>query len=111
MKLKHYLIASETNDYRPWITSSSSLVFFTAIIWALRLAVPASLTLAATYLNPADLMSRINTERSQRNIVTLNTNDKLIVAAQNKADDMLARSYFSHVDPDGQYVWPRIEAA
>ncbi len=24
---------------------------------------------------------------------------------------MLSRSYFAHVDPDGSYVWPRIEAA
>jgi hypothetical protein len=56
-------------------------------------------------------MNRINTERSQRNIGTVGTNAKLTTAAQAKSSDMLARSYFAHIDPDGNYVWPRIESA
>ena len=111
MKLKHYLIASEENDYRPWITSSSALVYFTVIIWGLRFILPASLSFAQGYMDATDIMNRINQERSQRFIPTLTTNQKLITAAQGKADDMLHRSYFAHIDPDGNYVWPRIEAA
>src|SRR5882672_8467061 len=110
-KIKHYLIASETNDYRPFITSSSALVFFTVIVWGLRLILPASISFAQNYIDPVDIMNRINSERSSRNITTVATNSKLITAAQGKASDMLARSYFSHIDPDGNYVWPRIEAA
>lgn len=56
-------------------------------------------------------MQKINIERSQRFIPTLTTNSKLISAATSKAHDMIDRSYFSHVNPDGQYVWPTIEAA
>jgi hypothetical protein len=110
-KLSFYLFPSETNDYKPFITSSTALVCFIVIIWGLRLAVPASISLAKSYIDPVDVMNRINNERSSRNIPTVTTNAKLIVAAQGKADDMLTRSYFSHIDPDGNYVWPRIEAA
>lgn len=109
MKLKYYLFPSETNNYKPWITSNHSLLFFIAIVWSLRLAVPASLGFADSFLDTSDLMARINNERSQRNIATLVTNDKLIAAAKVKADDMLDRSYFSHIDPSGNYVWPIIE--
>src|SRR5258708_4160029 len=56
-------------------------------------------------------MNKINEQRTQRFIQTLNTNSKLTVAAMAKAHDMLTRSYFAHIDPDGNYVWPRIEAA
>src|SRR4051794_20091398 len=110
-KIKDYLIASETNDYKPWITTSSALVFFTVIVWGLRMFVPTAVGFATTYLDPADIMTRINVERSNRNIDTLLTNSKLIIAAQSKSDDMLKRSYFAHVDPDGNYVWGRIEDA
>ena len=111
MKIKHYLIASETNDYKPWITSTTAMVFFTVLIWSIRIILPASLSYAASYLDATDIMNRINQERSSRYIATLTTNNKLITAAQSKADDMIARGYFAHVDPDGKYVWPRIEAA
>jgi hypothetical protein len=111
MKIKNYLIASETNNYTPWITTSSALVYFTVVIWGLRLILPASLTFAQSFLSPADIMDRINHERSSRSIPTVATNAKLATAAQEKSDDMLARSYFSHIDPDGNYIWPKIEAA
>lgn len=70
-----------------------------------------AVTSAAPGIDPTDLMSKINLERTQRFIPSLTTNSKLITAANGKASDMIARSYFAHVDPDGNYVWPRIEAA
>ncbi len=111
MKIKHYLIPSETNNYKPWIIKPTALAAFCIIIWSLRLVIPASFSFAAPGIDATDLMNRINNERTQRFISALNTNSKLITAATGKANDMLARSYFAHVDPDGHYVWPRIEAA
>ena len=32
------------------------------------------------------------------------------MAAQSKTDDMQARHYFAHVDPDGHYIWDKIVA-
>ncbi len=109
--IKHYLIASETNDYKPWIITPTALGIFCLAIWSLRILIPATITFAQQTINSTDLMNKINDQRSQRFIPTLTTNSKLISAATGKANDMLARSYFAHVDPDGNYVWPRIEAA
>ncbi|MBX4187022.1 MAG: CAP domain-containing protein [Candidatus Doudnabacteria bacterium] len=111
MKLTQYLVASETNDYKPWIITPAALAVFCLIIWSLRLILPSAVTLASGSIDATDVMNKINAQRSARFIPTLNTNSKLITAASGKARDMLSRSYFSHIDPDGHYVWPRIEAA
>ncbi|MEO8065741.1 MAG: CAP domain-containing protein [Candidatus Doudnabacteria bacterium] len=109
MKLNYYLFASEQNSYKPWILTTPALVLFCFVIWALRLLLP-GISIAAPGIDPQDLMTRINAERTQRFIPALITYSKLITAATGKAQDMMARSYFAHVDPDGNYVWPRIEA-
>ncbi len=46
-----------------------------------------------------------NDARAQQKLVPLATSDTLATAAQKKADDMAARSYFSHKDPDGKLPW------
>jgi hypothetical protein len=111
MKLKHYLIASEENDYRPWIMTPTAVAAFCLVVWGLRIFIPSSFLIAAPSIDPTDVMNRINQERSQRFLPTLNINSKLNSAANIKSNDMLARSYFAHVNPDGKYVWPTVEAA
>lgn len=111
MKLKHYLIASEENDYNPWITTKTALACFILLVWGIRLIVPASITSAQSTIDPSDVMDRINSERTSRLLPALATNSKLIVAAAAKSNDMIERSYFAHIDPDGNYVWPRIVGA
>jgi hypothetical protein len=64
----------------------------------------------ATDLSPENILNAINRERSLRNLITLNTDSRLGAAAQTKADDMMTRHYFAHANPDGQYIWPTIEA-
>lgn len=110
MRLQDYLISSEYNDYKPWIITPQALAIFVIVIWSLRFIIPASLTHADAGIDASDLMTRVNLERTQRFIPALMTNDKLTTAATGKAKDMLTRSFFAHVDPDSNYVWPRIEA-
>lgn len=110
MKLKHYLIPTEQNEYKPWIIGPTALGIFCLVIWSLRFIVPATTTLAASTIEVSYLMNKVNEERTQRFIPALVTNNKLNMAATSKANDMLARSYFAHVDPDGNYVWPKVEA-
>jgi hypothetical protein len=110
MKLKHYLIASEENNYRPWIMTPTALGCFCLAIWGLRVFLPVSDLYAAPTIDPTDLMNRVNQERTNRFIPALATNSKLMAAANLKSNDMIARSYFAHVDPDGKYVWPTIES-
>lgn len=66
--------------------------------------------IASDLLNE-NIISAINKERSMRNLSMLNTDIRLSKAAQNKSNDMIARHYFSHTDPDGNYIWPTIIAA
>lgn len=111
MKLTYYLVPSEHNDYKPWIITPTALAIFCIIIWGIRFLVPATIGVAAPSIDATELMNKINSERTQRFIPSLYSNSKLGTAAYGKAADMLARSYFAHIDPDGNYVWPRIEAA
>jgi len=63
---------------------------------------------SATDLSPDNIASAVNKARTQRNISTLSYNLRLAAAADFKAHDMVSRSYFSHTDPDGKYIWDKI---
>ena len=87
------------------------LVAFLAVKIFIALVVPASRVSFASDLTADNILSAINQQRSLRNLTALNTNSKLTWAAQSKSDDMQARHYFAHVDPDGHYIWDKIVAA
>jgi uncharacterized protein YkwD len=83
------------------------LVFFLAVKLFLALTTPVSRPLASD-LTKDNILQAVNQQRSLRNLTTLNSNGKLAMAAQSKTDDMQARHYFAHVDPDGHYIWDKI---
>lgn len=111
MTLKYYLIASEKNDYEPWIMKPIALAIFMIIIWTLRIFGPAAITFAEGSIDAQDLMNRVNLERTNRFIPALVTDSRLTSTAVAKSNDMIARSYFAHVNPDGNYIWPTIESS
>jgi hypothetical protein len=111
MRLRDILIPTEYNDYKPWIITPQALAVFCVVIWGLRFLLPSVATQAANTIDATDLMNKINLERTQRFIPALTINSKLSVAATAKSQDMITRSYFAHVDPDGNYVWPKVTAA
>ena len=49
-----------------------------------------------------DIVERTNALRAERGIASLTTNDKLMQAAQVRADEMAANSIYSHTRPDGR---------
>lgn len=51
------------------------------------------------------LVDLTNTDRVAYNLGTLTVNEKLVAAAQAKANDMAAKSYFSHTSPEGLDSW------
>ncbi len=83
------------------------VIFFTGLSRIILGVLPAT----AADIDSASLMAKINQERGNRNIPALIISPKLSVAAGAKTTDMLSRGYFDHVDPDGKFVWFRIEAA
>lgn len=82
------------------------LVSFTLTISLLQ---PKTVSWASDLTVPT-ILSQVNKERTERNLAALNDNDKLQTAAQQKTTDMIIRHYFSHTDPEGNYIWPRIVA-
>lgn len=59
----------------------------------------------ATNTTHAGLLSATNAQRSANGVGTLTLNSTLNSAAQTKANDMVARDYWSHQTPDGLQPW------
>jgi len=73
---------------------------------------PKTGTLAyATNVSQSGLLAATNSERSAVGAQSLTLNSKLNSAAQAKANDMVARNYWSHNTPDGEEPWVFINNA
>jgi uncharacterized protein YkwD len=64
---------------------------------------------ATTSLTTAELLQDTNHERTTHYLDPLKLNTKLSTAAQAKANDMVARGYWSHDTPDGDKPWKFIQ--
>src|SRR3989344_9102251 len=51
------------------------------------------------------IIAEVNPVRQSADLLPLQTSEKLSEAAQMKAEDMIARGYFSHTGPDGETPW------
>ena len=65
----------------------------------------------ATNMSIDQLLVATNNERTQNGAGGLSLNQNLNSAAQAKANDMIARNYWSHNTPDGQEPWIFIDGA
>jgi len=64
----------------------------------------------ATNMSAAGLLQETNIQRAQSSRTALSLNNKLSQAAQQKANDMVARDYWSHTSPDGTQPWQIISS-
>jgi len=64
---------------------------------------------AQSDITAATLTSETNNIRTKNQEQTLVLNDKLTTAAQAKANDMVAKNYWSHNAPDGKTPWSFIQ--
>ena len=64
----------------------------------------------ATEMSRSGLLNSTNSQRANNGASPLKLNDKLNAAAQSKANDMVARDYWSHNTPDGKEPWIFIDA-
>ena len=51
------------------------------------------------------MLNMVNEERVKVGVEPLVLNEKLMITAQERAEDMIERNYWSHVDPDGEWAW------
>lgn len=70
-------------------------------------AVPASGSVLAyaTNVSVSDIITYTNNARAANGLGALSNNQKLNNSAQSKANDMIARDYWSHNTPDGTQPW------
>lgn len=87
------------------------IIFFLSVKLLLAIFLPSNKETIASDLTIDNILKAVNEQRSLRSLTLLNSNSKLTTAAQSKSDDMIARHYFAHVDPDGHYIWDKIVAA
>lgn len=59
-------------------------------------------------LVPSEISQHVNAERLMLGLPALTIDERLMSAAQKKANDMAMRGYFSHTTPEGESVWSTI---
>lgn len=100
---KHYMKA-----YWPYIPISAivSLGFIVNIL----LGSAGSVLGSQSDLSASSLLISTNQARASAEELPLHPNPQLSAAAQAKADDMVARNYWSHDTPDGKQPWTFVAA-
>jgi uncharacterized protein YkwD len=87
-------------------------LFLLLVVWQFfSLAFIPKSTTEASDLTTTNILDAVSKERTSRNLSGLNTDPRLSSAAQYKANDMMNRHYFSHTDPEGNYIWEKIAEA
>ena len=111
-----HVIPHERNNYHPHVLSHRFLALLSILVITIKVASisfvvlsPASIS-EATAISSETIVSLANTARVENGLGQLTPNSLLSKAAQNKANDMLARQYFAHNTPDGLTPWTFIKA-
>ncbi len=109
--LKKYFIPHRGNNHQPHIlrrqTVTAALVLLLLIeaVFLVQILVIWPLTGIFSSILPGVLVDLTNSSRAQNNIPSLKVNPLLEQAAQLKAEDMAAKSYFAHTSPEGVEPW------
>jgi len=100
---------SKRKKHLPFEFKTIFWLFVALALWQVvsLLSLPKSQT-EASDLTLENILQAVSAERTSRNLGALNTDSRLSQAAQYKSDDMMARRYFSHTDPEGNYIWGKI---
>ncbi|MDO8621584.1 MAG: CAP domain-containing protein [Candidatus Levybacteria bacterium] len=106
-----YFLPHENNNYRAKLLHHKSLLFVLIIIFcasflipALRFNFPSVLGISAD-ISSQKLLLIVNQKREANRLPPLILNEKLSLAAVNKAKDMFAKNYWAHNSPDGKTLW------
>lgn len=109
-KIRNFLIPHEDNGHVPHIFSEKvcvGLIAFVVFIYGTSLISTLSIRtneqVGAVY--SAILVDMTNEARAESNLPTLKINPVLVKAAEEKAKDMVDKSYFAHTSPDGVTPW------
>jgi len=80
----------------------------TATPAAVRAADPVDAATLTT--QEAAMVAALNTDRTERGLIALRTDSRLMAIARARSNDMIAKGYFSHTQPDGRNVFDILTA-
>lgn len=72
--------------------------------------IPGRVLAYATSMSVSGLLQQTNSHRGANGVPSLGLNGQLNAAAQNKANDMASRNYWSHNTPEGSPPWIFVDA-
>jgi len=109
-KLKMLFIPYEANDYRPQFLQSKLLLFSVVFLLGLKIItvgffLPFPRNIFFADITKTDLVNILNQNRKNLGLKILSDNPVLDKAALLKAQDMIAKNYFSHQSPSGVSPW------
>jgi len=110
-QLHDQLIPHEGNGFKPLLFTATGVGAVIVVLLLVQAAYFVQTKIVFTQTNflasvlPGVLATLTNQDRAASGISALTLDTHLSQAAQMKADDMAARGYFSHVDPDGNQPW------
>ncbi len=110
------VVPTERNNFRPHALRHRSLALISFLLVTVKIVTIAVVTFGpilpalSSAITQANVVALTNNSRAAVNIPALSVNAKLNAAAQAKANDMMARQYFSHITPDNKQPWDFIAA-
>lgn len=111
-----HFIPHPRNNYHPHILSHRMLALLALLLLTVKIAAVAVVavgpvvTVDASAITSSTVISLANSARVEGGLEKLTNNGLLASAAQAKANDMLAKQYFSHNTPSGETPWTFIKA-
>lgn len=116
ISIHDHIIPHERNNYHPHALGHRTLALLSILLVTVKIASvslvvfnPVTPSLAAP-ITTENIINLANQARIENGLGELKGSTLLSRAAQNKANDMLARQYFAHNTPDGQTPWTFIKA-
>jgi len=108
--LKSFFIPGEENDYKPHALRDKALLIYAILLLLLKIFVFVSIlsfpgTGLFSTISSQRILQLINQERGAYGLPSLILNDKLVNAANDKANDMFSNNYFDHNSPIGRSPW------
>ncbi|MFZ5559434.1 MAG: CAP domain-containing protein [Patescibacteria group bacterium] len=109
-KTQKVFFPSNQNDYKPYILKPRNLFVLAIILLVIKFLLfswffyyPRTTQFAVVI--SSKLVELVNQERTAAGLEPLKINERLVQAAQQKAQDMVSHSYFAHTSPSGITPW------
>jgi len=106
--LKNYFLPNKENKFLPKIIGCRALIlyaFVSVLVFVLISPDLLNLDKFLASLTQELIIDEVNPVREEKGYAKVTSSEKLSLAAQMKAEDMLQRQYFDHTGPDGERPW------